>query len=99
MENAARFEGRSRSGRSRGLILWIALAVLVAVWALLVRLTGNATPGWTSIALPVLFLGAVQLLCLGVLGEYVGRIYDEVKRRPLYRVAGEEPEHCAACGR
>ncbi len=62
------------------------LALLLGVWALGVRLTGNAVPGWTSITLPVLFLGAVQLLCLGVLGEYVGRVYDEVKRRPLYRV-------------
>ena len=70
-----------------------------AVWALVVRLTGNAVPGWTSITLPVLFLGAVQLLCLGVLGEYVGRVYDEVKRRPLYRVEGEPaPEPCPACG-
>ena len=67
-------------------VLSAGVAGLLAVWALLVRITGNAVPGWTSLALPVLFLGAVQLLCLGVLGEYVGRIYDEVKRRPAYRL-------------
>jgi glycosyltransferase involved in cell wall biosynthesis len=74
-------------------------SMLLAGWVLLVRVTGNAVPGWTSLALPVLFLGAVQLLCLGILGEYVGRVYDEVKRRPAYRVVGEQPGVCERCGR
>jgi glycosyltransferase involved in cell wall biosynthesis len=43
-------------------------------------------PGWTSLAVAVLFLGGVQLLAIGVLGEYIGRIYEEVKGRPLYLV-------------
>ena len=43
-------------------------------------------PGWTSLAVAVLFLGGVQLLAIGILGEYIGRIYEEVKRRPLYLV-------------
>ncbi|HVE74994.1 MAG TPA: glycosyltransferase family 2 protein [Mycobacteriales bacterium] len=62
------------------------LSAVLALWVLGVRFTGNVVPGWSSIVLPVLFLGTVQLLCVGVLGEYVGRIYDEVKRRPLYQV-------------
>ena len=74
------------------------VAGLLGVWVLLVKVTGNAVPGWASSTLGVLFLGAVQLLCLGVLGEYVGRIYDEVKARPLYRVKGEVPERCPTCG-
>lgn len=75
-----------------------ALSALIGLWALGVRLAGNAVPGWTSLALPVLFLGTVQLLCLGVLGEYLGRVYDEVKRRPAYRVMGERPGQCPTCG-
>jgi len=42
--------------------------------------------GYTSTIVSVLFIGGIQLICLGILGEYIGRIYDEVKRRPLYLV-------------
>ena len=48
-----------------------------------------SVPGWASIFSAVLFLGGVQLLSLGVLGEYIGRIYEEVKRRPLYIIENQ----------
>lgn len=48
------------------------------------------TPGWASTICAVLFLGGVQLMSLGILGEYIGRVYDEVKGRPLYLVADIE---------
>ncbi|MEO0192720.1 MAG: glycosyltransferase family 2 protein [candidate division WOR-3 bacterium] len=57
------------------------------IWVIVVKILGKAIPGWASIAVLVLFLGGIQLLVLGVIGEYLGRIYDEVRARPLYIVA------------
>ncbi len=57
----------------------------VGAWVLYVRFfTDLATPGWASTVLPMFFLGGVQILCLGVMGEYLGRLYQEVKGRPRY---------------
>ena len=65
-----------------------AFSFVMALWALYVRLTGGYTvPGWASIMVIMLFLGGVQLLTIGDIGEYLGRVYDEVKQRPLYVVA------------
>jgi polyisoprenyl-phosphate glycosyltransferase len=63
------------------------LAVIGIFYALAARLFAHGwVKGWTSILIAVLFVGGVQLVCLGVMGEYVGRIYGEAKRRPLYLV-------------
>ena len=47
-------------------------------------LAGETVQGWTSLMVVVLVIGSVQLLCLGVFGEYLGRLYMESKRRPLF---------------
>ncbi|HEY2899790.1 MAG TPA: glycosyltransferase family 2 protein [Polyangia bacterium] len=66
------------------------VAMAVAAWAVYVKLfTDEAVAGWTTIMMLVAFAASAQLLMTGVLGEYVGRIYEEVKRRPLYVVAKE----------
>ncbi len=60
-------------------------AVGVAIWAIVAHYVFQATvPGWTAVTVLVSLLAAVQLLMIGILGEYVGRIYEQVKQRPLY---------------
>ncbi len=62
-------------------------ALAVALWVLFVIMTGvQAVPGWATIMLAVSLASSAQLLMIGILGEYLGRVYDEVKRRPLYLV-------------
>ncbi|MBC9034226.1 glycosyltransferase family 2 protein [Sphingomonas sp. JC676] len=69
-----------------GLLLTAASALLV-LYILIGWLMGSAIPGWTSLMLVVVVLGAVQMFVLGMIGEYLGRLYVESKRRPLYIVA------------
>ena len=61
--------------------------MMVSAWALWVRLfSDDVVPGWTSVVLPMYFLGGVQIFCLGMLGEYLGKAYAEMKARPRYLV-------------
>ncbi len=62
------------------------LSMGLMVYAVYGYLAGGAVPGWFSTVLPFYFLGGVQILCIGILGEYIGKIYKEVKRRPRYIV-------------
>jgi dolichol-phosphate mannosyltransferase len=68
--------------------LWLVLAsMLLFVYIGIGFFTGSAIQGWTSLMLVVVVLGAVQMFVLGMIGEYLGRLYIEAKRRPLYIVS------------
>jgi len=69
------------------------IALVVALYAIIEKIRGEALTGWTSMMIAVLFIGGVQLLSLGVVGEYIGKIYMETKARPKYfieDIAGRE---------
>lgn len=76
----------------------VALISLIGViWAVISAVLGNTVAGWASIVCVVCFIGGVQMFCLGVIGEYVGKIYLETKHRPRYIISertweGEEDE-------
>lgn len=65
------------------------LSSLGVFYTLIQYLLGHTVSGWTSVILAILFIGGVQMLCLGVIGEYVGKIYIETKSRPKYFIDGK----------
>ena len=68
------------------------VAMLYAGYALIEHLRGNTVPGWMSMVLITMALGGVQLFSIGILGEYIGRIFREVKQRPLYFIQDDTGE-------
>ena len=80
--------------------LWLAAgSVIIVIYILFAWLAGRSIPGWTSLMLVVVVLGAVQMFVLGMMGEYIGRLYSQAKQRPLYivqEIAGQAVEPPAA---
>ena len=68
-----------------GLVI-VGVSILAAVYALISYFTGHVEPGWTSLILSIWFLGGLQLLAIGMVGLYIGKIYMEVKERPRYNI-------------
>ena len=68
------------------------LSFLGVIWSIVMRLMGNAVAGWSSMTCIICLLGGVQLICIGVLGEYIGKIYMEVKHRPRYIISERTEE-------
>ena len=68
-----------------GMII-VALSLLAAIYALISYCTGHVVPGWTSLILSIWFLGGIQLMAIGLVGQYIGKIYIEVKHRPRYNI-------------
>ncbi len=58
-----------------------------AIWSVLAWMTGGTVPGWSSMIFISCFLGGVQMICMGIIGEYVGKVYMEVKHRPRYIIS------------
>ncbi len=67
-----------------GFILFISTFFLTIYSLWIALFTDEAVPGWASTVLPIYFLGGVQMLSIGIIGEYIGKIYLEIKARPRY---------------
>ena len=63
------------------------LSFLGVIWSIVMRFMGNVVAGWSSMTCITCLIGGVQLVCLGILGEYIGKIYMEVKHRPRYIIS------------
>lgn len=77
-----------------GIGCFIALLSFAGViWSFVISLMGKAVAGWSSMTCIICFIGGIQLICLGILGEYIGKIYLEVKQRPRYIISERTTEH------
>lgn len=63
------------------------LSFIGVLWALITALCGRSVQGWASMTCIVCFVSGVQLICLGIIGEYIGKIYMETKQRPRYIIS------------
>lgn len=71
-----------------GLGLFIAfLSFIGVIWSVIMQLMGHTVSGWASMTSIICFIGGIQLICLGVIGEYIGKIYLETKARPRYIIS------------
>ena len=71
---------------SLGIIVSI-ISFIGVIWAVVDNPLGNTVTGWASTVCIVCFMGGIQLMCLGVIGEYIGKIYMEVKNRPRFIIS------------
>lgn len=63
------------------------LSFIGVVWSVMMRFIGNAVSGWASMTCIICFIGGIQLICMGIIGEYIGKIYMETKSRPRYIIS------------
>ena len=67
--------------------LTLCISIIIMIYSIIRKLTGNTVEGWTFLSISIWFIGGVQITSLGVIGEYIGKVYTEVKKRPRYSIA------------
>ena len=67
------------------IILFISIAIMI--YSVIRKLTGNTVPGWTFLSISIWFIGGIQMISIGIIGEYIGKIYQETKRSPRYIIS------------
>ena len=86
-------KGRSMEGALEKITKYLAigfiillLSFIVLIYCVIMKLVENTVSGWTFIVCSIWLIGGIQILCLGVIGEYIGKIYKETKARPRYLI-------------
>ena len=82
-------------GLANCFVLFVLISIATITYALFSYINRDVMPGWTSLLVSVWFVGGSVLLACGIIGEYVGKMYKEVKRRPHYFVEKEVGERCS----
>jgi len=57
---------------------------VIMIWSVVDKYRGNTVPGWTSLMVSIWMIGGIQLISIGFVGEYIGKIYEETKKRPRF---------------
>ena len=73
---------------SLGIIILV-ISIFIMLYALIVKILGHTVAGWTFLTISIWFIGGLQMISIGIIGEYVGKIYNETKRRPRYIIETE----------
>lgn len=63
------------------------VSIVIMIYSLIRKATGNTVDGWTFLSISIWFIGGLQMISLGIIGEYIGKVYSEVKRRPRYIIS------------
>ena len=67
-------------------VIIFTISLVALVWTLIAKLCGHTVSGWASLMCSIWMIGGIQMISLGVIGEYIGKIYNETKRRPRYLI-------------
>ena len=70
---------------SIGIIIFI-VSILIMIYSIVRKVTGNTVSGWTFLSISIWFIASLQMISIGIIGEYIGKIYMEVKHRPRYSI-------------
>ncbi len=67
-------------------VLILFISIIIMIYSLVVKILGNTVPGWAFITISIWFIGGLQMISIGIIGEYIGKIYSETKHRPRYLI-------------
>ena len=67
------------------IILFVSIAIMI--YSIVQKILGNTVDGWTFLSISIWFIGGIQMICIGIIGEYIGKIYQETKARPRYIIS------------